>query len=340
MTLCIVDRLDRDSVAPRASSASCSDRIASTEQGLDADPPRRSASTPAPDGRRSAHGDMRRVAPPATARTAAPVRFGRSHAATTTPSTSPRATEPTEGIDDAAEWALAWLCVGDELPAGRRREPDAVPADEDHRPAPGGFEDRADVLCQRSAVEVDQRLVATEPLAAATAEHGAADGARGSHRQAGGPAGSSCWRNCSQRSASSVSPIMRRHLLQPAQTAEEPDVRRFGPAHVARAAPTVGAQRVEAAVVADAVGRVALDRVASRRRRGPPRRRRNADRRRRRRRRHRVAPMASRADAPRRDVPRRAGSAAGSTVDGRPPGDIVIGRSSAIRDSGYPAHLI
>ena len=55
----------------------------------------------------------------------------------------------------------------------------------------------------------------------------------------------------------------RRHLLQTAQAAQEPAIRLVGPAHVARAAPTVGAQGIEAAVIADAIRRIALDRVAT-----------------------------------------------------------------------------
>ncbi len=54
----------------------------------------------------------------------------------------------------------------------------------------------------------------------------------------------------------------RGHLAQTAQAAEEPAVRRVRPAHVPRAAPTVGPQGVEPTVVADAVGGVPLDRVA------------------------------------------------------------------------------
>ena len=54
-----------------------------------------------------------------------------------------------------------------------------------------------------------------------------------------------------------------RHLAEAAQTTKEATVRGIGPPHVAGAAPTIGAQRVEAAVVAHPVGRVSLDRIAA-----------------------------------------------------------------------------
>ena len=133
---------------------------------------------------------------------------------------------------------------------------------------------------------------------------------------AGIPDGSSCSRNRWHRSASSVSPIACGHLAEPAQRAQEAAVRRLGPAHVATPPPSVGPQRVEATVVADPVGGVALDRVAteiaelahaSRKREMPPplRRRRRGARR----------PAAS-GRLP--DVERPPASGAGSTVVGRP----------------------
>ena len=55
----------------------------------------------------------------------------------------------------------------------------------------------------------------------------------------------------------------RGHLAETAQRPEEPTVGRLGPADVAAPPPTVGAQGVEPTVVADAVRRVPLDRVAT-----------------------------------------------------------------------------
>ena len=74
------------------------------------------------------------------------------------------------------------------------------------------------------------------------------------------------------RSASSGSPIAAA-IAQAAEAAEEATVGLVGPTDVAGAAPAVGTQGVETAVVADAIGGVALDRVAARGRRAPPTRR-------------------------------------------------------------------
>jgi len=54
-----------------------------------------------------------------------------------------------------------------------------------------------------------------------------------------------------------------RHLLQSAQRTKKASVRLVLPPDVATPPPPVGAQRIEAAVIADAVIRVALDVVSS-----------------------------------------------------------------------------
>ena len=276
---------------------------------------------------------------PATARTASTVSSGRSHAATTTPSavhagrnqrrastTPPRGPSPghVSATNCRPVVAVSRLAVTPRRtpPVGNRRlrAPRAT-CSAIGRPS-----------ISTSALSRPNRRLApphsTAPPVPPASPVTPAD-----------RPGSSCWRNCPQRSASSTSPIAAAISCKPAQAAEEPDVRRFRPAHVSRPAPAVRPQRVEAAVVADAIRGIALDRVGGRRRRGPPRPPTKAwmvgdDRG------DRVAALVRRARAaPRRGGPRPPGSAAGSTVDGNPPGDIVIGRSSAIRDSGYPAHL-
>ena len=75
------------------------------------------------------------------------------------------------------------------------------------------------------------------------------------------------------RSASSSSPIAAAIAPSPARARRKPWFVGCGPAHVARPPPPVGAQGVEATVVADAVVRVALDLVAAHGRRAPPTRR-------------------------------------------------------------------
>ena len=54
-----------------------------------------------------------------------------------------------------------------------------------------------------------------------------------------------------------------RHLLQPTQATQEAAVGRVGPANVAGSSPAIGAQRVEAAVIADPKRRVPFDVVAA-----------------------------------------------------------------------------
>ena len=115
------------------------------------------------------------------------------------------------------------------------------------------------------AVDLDQRLVAPHPRAGSPRQHDAdhdPDLSRWASAS-GMPAGSSWSRNCVQRSASSVSPMAAAIAASPQQAAQEPGVARRRPTHVARAAPSIGAQGVEAAVVADAIGGVALDHVAA-----------------------------------------------------------------------------
>ena len=106
-----------------------------------------------------------------------------------------------EAAEHSADRALPRKAIGHHRRA-ERREFVGVAADEDDGLGSDGAQRVDHPVAHGSTVDVDQGLGPPHPPAAATCQHGA-----GNPHVAGMPDGSSWSRNCSQRSASSVSPI-------------------------------------------------------------------------------------------------------------------------------------
>ena len=215
---------------------------ADAEQRLElADRPDR----PAGEARMPAPGDGDdRPGPAATACTASTVRSGRSHAATTTAPTPPPANQRTASMTPPSGPSPGHVSARTSRPVA------AVSRDRSPPTSTTGAQPAASSTVHTCSTidlaDLDQGLVAPHPPARAAAQHGAAR-ARRLGRQDGGPVGSSWSRNCSQRAASSCSPISAAVRCRP-QAAQEADVGRLRPAHVAGSPPAVRPQRAEAAV--------------------------------------------------------------------------------------------
>ena len=180
---------------------------------------------------------------------------GRSQALTTTSAGAAQR----QGVEDRRRPARRRVAVRTSAQSQRRERLD-VTALADDRVASATGEGIGDPLGQRDAVDLEQRLVGTHAAAAAAGEH---DAGR-CHRRLVGRAGRV---ELEQELAAALGlvglPDLGRHQHRArAAHRRKPWLPGARPAHVAGATPAVGAQGVEAAVVADPVGGVALDHVA------------------------------------------------------------------------------
>ena len=190
----------------------------------------------------------------------------RSHDSTTTTSVDGVAQRGERGRERARRRARRRRRPSGRAARARRRHRRSPPP---RRPRPRGAPSatRTAIAC---AVDLEGGLVAAHAAARAAAQHRAAERARSAVQLRRGPRRVELPEEVGAPLGLVVLADLGGRALQPGQGPEEPAVARVLPPHVAAAPPPVGAQRVEAAVVAHPVGGVAARSRRGRRRRGAP----------------------------------------------------------------------